>query len=638
MQCMVMSGEIFHKCGIAFIRLRKPLQFYIDKYGTPLYALTKLQLLMQKQRNRGQDGAGIATIKLHAPIGTRYLDRYRTIGADYLTDLFDAVYVHFNALPPDKMQDAEWLIQSVPFAGEVLMGHLRYGTHGQNDLRYVHPKIRQSNWISRTLVLAGNFNMTNVDAIFDELVELGQFPIEKSDTVTLLEKIGHFLDEEVEWQYRFFKPQGLSTQELNERIFYHLSISRILQRATRKFDGGWALVGMIGHGDAFVYRDPWGIRPAYYYWDDEIVVAASERPAIQTALNVRHDEVREIPAGAALIVKRDGRVGIEQCLDPAPRCAPCSFERIYFSRGTDRDIYLERKALGRYLRDQVLEAIDYDFENTVFSYIPNTAETAFGGLMEELEIYLNEVKTQKLQTLLGKGQPLDEQIRNILSLRPRIEKIVVKDAKLRTFISDDSGRSHLVSYAYDVTYGIVRNHRDTLVLLDDSIVRGTTLRNSIIAIVSRLLPRRIVIVSSAPQIRYPDCYGIDMSKMHDFIAFQAMIELLYDHNKEHLIEEVYHRCKRSLELPIEQSTNEVKRLYALFSADEISAKIAEMLRPKDPRIELRVIFQTVENLHRACPQHTGDWYFTGNYPTPGGNRVANRAFINYVEKKNIRAY
>ncbi len=592
---------------------------------------------MQKQRNRGQDGSGIATIKFLPPKGMRYLNRERATGTNNLTDLFNKVYAHFNNLSPQQRENTEWLKENLPFMGEVMMGHLRYATHGKNDIRGVHPQVRQSNWITRTLVLAGNFNLTNVDALFRQLVEIGQYPIEKSDTVTILEKIGHFLDEEVQKVFNLYKPEGYTKEELNQIIFKKLSISRVLQRASRKFDGGWALVGMVGHGDAFVYRDPWGIRPAYYYCDDEIVVAASERPAIQTALDVSLKDIHEIPAGSALIVKRGGRLGIRSCLDPAPKLSACSFERIYFSRGNDRDIYLERKALGKLLAQPVLKAIDFDYKNTVFSYIPNTAETAFGGMIDELEFQLSRLKREKIKSFEN-GSITDNDLKNILSYRPRVEKIVVKDAKMRTFIADDHSRSDLVAHVYDVTYGIVRNYKDTLVLLDDSIVRGTTLRDSIIRIVARLKPKQIVVVSSAPQIRYPDCYGIDMSKMHEFIAFQAMIALLHDHHKEHLLDEVYLHCKASMKIPLEERKNEVKRLYDLFTARQISDKISQMLRPVDLKVDLQIIYQSVNDLHKACPEHLGDWYFTGDYPTPGGNSVANRAFMNYIEKKNVRAY
>ncbi len=592
---------------------------------------------MQKQRNRGQDGSGIATIKFTPPSGKRYLDRARAMGTNNLTDLFNDVYSNFNTLTPEQRNNSKWLKENVPFMGEVMMGHLRYATHGKNDIRAVHPQIRQSNWITRTLVLAGNFNLTNVDMLFDQLVDIGQYPIEKSDTVTILEKIGHFLDEEIQKVFNLYKPHGYSKAELNELIFQRLSVSRVLQRASRKFDGGWALVGMIGHGDAFVYRDPWGIRPAYFYQDNEIIVAASERPAIQTALDVPFSSIKEIPAGNALIIKRDGRIGLESCLLPAKQLKCCSFERIYFSRGNDRDIYLERKALGKQLVNDVLEAVDYDFKNTVFSYIPNTAETAFGGMIDELERQLSRMKKEKINSYEN-GEMTDHDLKDVLSHRPRVEKIVVKDAKMRTFIADDNSRGDLVAHVYDVTYGIVRNYKDSLVLLDDSIVRGTTLRDSIIRIVARLKPKQIVVVSSAPQIRYPDCYGIDMSKMHEFIAFQAMVELIEDQNKEAHLDEVYHKCKAAMKLPLTERKNEVKALYDLFTAKQISDKIGEMLRPADLNIELKIIYQSIESLHEACPNHLGDWYFTGDYPTPGGNSVANQAFINYVEKRNVRAY
>ena len=630
-----MSEQIKHECGIAFIRLLKPLSYYQEKYGTAFYGLNKMQLLMQKQRNRGQDGAGLATIKLNIDPGKRYISRKRSNSTNYLSEIFSGIAQHFEGLPEDKMNDPEWLKANKPYMGEVLLGHLRYGTHGINSIETVHPFIRQNNWINRTLVMAGNFNLTNVKYLFEKLIELGQYPKEMSDTITILEKIGHFLDDEVQRLFNWFKPELLTNKEINEKIFEHLNVQRILQRASREFDGGFVLAGMIGFGDAFIFRDPHGIRPAFYYQNDEIVVAASERPAIQTALDISFKEIQEIKPGHALIIKNDGRVSHESCLDALERTS-CSFERIYFARGNDRNIYLERKKLGKHLATPVLKAVDYDFDNTVFSYIPNTAETAFGGMIDELESQLSQIKKAEILKL---GDHLDSaKLDEILDHRPRVEKIVVKDAKMRTFIADDDSRGDLVSHIYDVTYGIVRNFVDTLVLLDDSIVRGTTLRDSIIRIVSRLKPKKIIVVSSAPQIRYPDCYGIDMSKMHEFTAFQAMISLLKERGLEYLRDEVYERCLASEDLPISKVKNEVKALYDTFTAEEISDRISTLLTPPDIDIEVQIIYQSIEALHDACPRHKGDWYFTGKFPTPGGNRVTNRSFVNYMQKKNVRAY
>lgn len=630
-----MSDEIKHECGLAFIRLLKPLEFYREKYGTNLYGLNKLQLLLQKQRNRGQDGAGIATIKLDMPPGNRYISRKRSISPQYLKDVFDGVMTHFKDLTPEQLNDTEWLKYNRPYIGELLLGHLRYGTHGVNTIETCHPFLRSNNWISRNLVLAGNFNMTNMEELFQELISFGQNPKEKSDTVTVLEKIGHFLDDEVQRNFNWFKPEGFSNMEINNKIAENLDIQRILQRSARRFDGGYIMAGMIGHGDAFVFRDPSGIRPAYYYQDDEVVVAASERPAIQTAFGVHFDDVKELERGHALIVKKNGYVYTPLCKDQKPRTA-CSFERIYFARGTDRDIYLERKKLGELMTPMVMKAINSDLENTVFSYIPNTAETSFYGLIEGLEKAADNIKLQKLQE--GAGKMSEVEIAKVLKIHPRVEKLAVKDAKMRTFIADDASRGEMVNMVYDVTYGIVNNHVDTLVLIDDSIVRGTTLRDSILSILSRLRPKKIIILSSAPQIRYPDCYGIDMSKMRNFCAFQAIIELLNENGKAGLIDEVYQMCKLQEGIPDEDVVNHVQKLYAAFSYEEVTNKITELLTPKNIKCEVQLIYQSIENLHEACPNNNGDWYFSGNFPTPGGNRVVNRAFINYIEKSDARAY
>ena len=617
------------------IRLLKPLNYYVEKYGTALYGINKLHLLMEKQRNRGQDGAGIASVKLNSRPGTKIIHRKRGSGNNSIQTIFEEVYDNFNYLKNKKLKDAEWLKENTPFTGELLLGHLRYGTHGANSVKNVHPFIRKSNWIHRTLVIAGNFNLTNVDELFQELVELGQYPMEQTDTVTVLEKIGHFLDDEVQRLHTWHKPDGLDDLAINELIFDNLDVQRLLQRATKRFDGGYTMAGMIGHGDAFVMRDPNGIRPAFYYQDDEVVVVTSERPPIQTAFDVHFSKIKEIEPGHALIIKRNGTVSELPFAEPAERKS-CSFERIYFSRGNDRDIYTERKKLGEQLTSAVLEAVDNDLEHTVFSFVPNTAESAFFGLVQGIEKQLNCIKVQKIQAL-GEN-PSIEALQKILAITPRVEKLVHKDAKLRTFIADDASRGEMVTHGYDVTYGLVRNEEDTLVLLDDSIVRGTTLKESIIRIAARLRPKKIIVVSSAPQIRYPDCYGIDMSKMKDFVAFRALVELLKDTKQTHLLDEAYQRCKAQLELPKEEMKNEVQPLYAHFTDEEISKKIAEIVTPKGIKPKVQVIYQSIEGLHNACPNHLGDWYFSGNFPTPGGVKVVNRAFVNYMEGRDERAY
>ena len=630
-----MSDIIKHECGIALIRLLKPLSFYQEKYGTPLYGLEKLRLLLQKMRNRGQDGAGIATIKIGVPPGKKYISRKRMVGPNYLQDLFDQVYSHFINLSNEQLIDATWLKANKPYTGEVLLGHLRYGTHGDYSIETCHPFLRQNNWISRNLILAGNFNLTNVDELFEELVELGQYPKEKSDTVTVLEKLGHFLDDEVHRLHTWYKPDGYSNVELNDLIYENLDVTRLLRRASKKFDGGFVMSGIIGHGDAFAMRDPNGIRPGFYYQDEEIVVMASERPAIQTAFDISFSKVEELKPGHALIVKRNGEVSEKRVFDIQPRTA-CSFERIYFSRGNDREIYLERKKLGKSLAQPILSAINFDLKNTVFSFVPNTAETAFYGLIEGLNEYAAELKAEKILALGKEMNP--KKVEKIMAIQPRIEKIVVKDAKMRTFIADTTSRGHMVSHVYDVTYGIVENHKDTLVLLDDSIVRWTTLRDSIIKIVSRLRPKKIIIVSSAPQIRYPDCYGIDMSKMKEFVAFQALVKLLKENKKEYLLQETYQKCLEQENGPRASITNQVKALYETFTTEEISQSIASIITPPETQIDIEVIYQDLHGLQQACPSNSGDWYFSGNYPTPGGNRVVNRAFINFMENRDERAY
>lgn len=629
-----MSDSIKHECGIALVRLLKPLDYYKEKYGTPLYGLNKMQLLMQKQRNRGQDGAGLVTIKLDPYPGTRFISRKRSVSGQYLKDLFDGVFHHFEDIPEERMQSGAWLKDNLPYTGELLLGHLRYGTHGVNTIETCHPFLRQNNWIYRNLVLAGNFNLTNVDELFNELVELGQFPKERSDTVTVMEKIGHFLDSEVQYLFEHYKLQGFNNREISEAIIENVNIQRILTKACRKFDGGYVMAGLIGHGDAFVIRDPNGIRPAYYYCDDEVAVVASERPAIMTAFNIRFKNVKELGRGHVLTIKKDGQVTEKPFIEQQEQ-KNCSFEKIYFSRGSDRDIYTDRKRLGEMLAEPVLKAVDYDFENTVFSYVPNTAESAFYGFMDGIEAELNVHKTKQILELGPNAKP--EDVTNILNKRARFEKLVVKDEKLRTFIADDASRGEMVAHVYDVTYGIVKNEIDTLVLLDDSIVRGTTLRDSILTIVSRLFPKKTIVVSSSPQIRYPDCYGIDMSKMKEFVAFQALISLIKEEGKEYLLEEAYDRCKAQQTLPKEEIRNEVKALYDRYDYEKVSERISEFVKPAGIKPEVQIIYQTVESLREACP-NTGDWYFSGEYPTPGGNKVANKAFMNYLEHKLERAY
>lgn len=633
-----MSDSIKHECGIAMIRLLKPLEFYQEKYGTSFYALNKLYLLMEKQHNRGQDGAGVANIKFDVPQGTRYISRRRSNDQAPIKDIFDQINGRFEtefAENPDNVKNPEWLKKNLPFTGELFLGHLRYGTYGKNSIEHCHPFLRQNNWMTRNLVLAGNFNMTNVDELFDQLVELGQHPKEKSDTVTVLEKIGHFLDEENDRLYYKYKEEGKTKQESTPLIAQNMDVANILRESAKKWDGGYAMAGLIGHGDAFVMRDPAGIRPAYWYQDDEVVVVASERPAIQTAFNVKWQEVKEVKPAHALIIRKDGRISEELFTEPLEKKS-CSFERIYFSRGSDRDIYNERKELGRSLVNRVLKSVDHDIDNTVFSFIPNTAETSFYGMVKGIEDYVNTLKTEKL--LAGKRSLSAAEVTDILSKRARVEKMVIKDAKMRTFITDDANRDELVSHVYDVTYGNVKRGKDNVVLIDDSIVRGTTLKQSILRIVDRLGPKRIVIVSSAPQIRYPDCYGIDMAKMGDFMAFNAAVELLKERYQDNLLDEVYQQALAQMELPLERVENVVKRIYEPFEPEEISEKSAQMISPKSLGAEVKIIFQSIGGLHAAIPDHKGDWYFTGDYPTPGGNRVVNKAFINYMEGKNVRAY
>jgi len=631
-----MTDTVNHECGVALIRLRKPLSYYIEKYGTPTYALDKLYLLMEKQHNRGQDGAGVANIVLNSKPGYPYIFRERSVKSQPIADIFKKIYKKFNKAKsnfPKEYFNAHWLHHNVPFSGELLLGHLRYGTHGENSIENCHPFIRKNNWLSRNLVVAGNFNMTNVDEQFEKLVNLGQHPKAMADTVTVLEKIGHFLDMENQRLFDIFNEQGYTNQEITDLLAENIDIQRVLQRSCKDFDGGYVMAGLTGYGAAFIARDPAGIRPAYYYADEEVIVVASEKPAIKTAFDVQYSEIKEISPAHALIIQRNGDFGEFQFTEVLEKKS-CSFERIYFSRGTDPDIYRERKELGRLLTDNILKAIDYDLENTVFSYIPNTAETAFLGLTKGVERFLID---QRKKAIIS-GKLSHEEIEKVLSFRPRVEKLVIKDAKMRTFITDDRHREDLVAHVYDTTYEVIRKRIDTIVVIDDSIVRGTTLEKSIINMLEKLEPKRIVIVSSAPQIRFPDCYGIDMSRMQDFVAFRAALALLKETKNQYLLEEVYHKCLDSLKLEKHKVKNHVKEIYAPFTEEQISDKIAEIVKPKHVKAEIKVVFQTVENLHKACPNHSGDWYFTGDYPTAGGNRVVNRAFINFIEGKNQRAY
>ena len=633
-----MSEQIKHECGIALIRLLKPLEYYQYKYGTWKYGLNKLYLLMEKQHNRGQDGAGVACVNFDLPPGKKFISRYRSAESAAINDVFRKISADFKKPErknPERFKDAIWAKENLPFAGELYMGHLRYGTYGKNKVDNVHPVMRENNWKSRNLVLAGNFNLTNVEEQFHKLIELGQHPKDFSDTVTILEKIGHFLDQENQRLFDKFKEEGHPNIEISGLIADHLDVVSVLSEASKLWDGGYMMGGLIGHGDSFVYRDPWGIRPGFYYQDDEIVVAASERPVIQTVMNVPASKVQEVDPGHAVIIKKNGQVSSEEIRTPGEKRS-CSFERIYFSRGSDRDIYRERKKLGRLLTPDILKVIDYDVDNTVFSYIPNTAESAFYGMIRGIENHMDE---EKARLLLESNGNLDaEKINQIICHRPRVEKIAIKDIKLRTFISQDDGRVDLVGHVYDITYGTIRKGLDNLVVIDDSIVRGTTLKRSILKILDRLEPKRIIVVSSSPQIRYPDCYGIDMAKLNDFVAFQAAIALLKETGRESVINEVYNLSARQEGKPKEEVVNYVKKIYEPFSYEQVSQKIGELLKSKDVNAEVKIVYQTVDNLHLACPDHLGDWYFTGNYPTPGGNKVVNTSFLNYIKGKNQRAY
>ena len=632
-----MSDQIKHECGIALIRLLKPLSYYQEKYGTWKYGLNKLYLLMEKQHNRGQDGAGAVCVKTDLPPGNAYISRFRSVQQNPIIDVFKQINEPLQSCQFDHANDSDsdWAYKNFPFAGELYLGHLRYGTFGKNSIDLVHPVMRQNNWKSRNLALAGNFNLTNTDELFNVLVNLGQHPKAYTDTVTVLEKVGHFLDEENQLLFRRYKNESFANNEISSHIEKNLDIQSILERSTKDFDGGYAIAGLVGHGDAFVVRDPWGIRPAHYYSDDEIVVVASERAVIQTVMDVSYDDVNEVSPGEALIIKKDGKISNEMIRVPHKRTS-CSFERIYFSRGSDKDIYNERKDLGRLLCPAILKSINSDFENTVFSFIPNTSETAFYGMIEGVKNHLVDWKIEEIKK--KNGTLTDDDIKRIISFEPRVEKIAIKDVKLRTFIADDASRDDLVAHVYDVTYGVIKNYKDTLVIIDDSIVRGTTLKKSIIKILDRLKPKKIIVVSSAPQIRYPDCYGIDMARLDKFVAFNAAIALLKDEGKESLIQDVYKKCKDQQNLSKEEMVNYVREIYKPFTAEQVSAKIAELLKPEDCGAEVEIIYQSIEDLHKACPNDLGDWYFTGNYPTPGGNRVVNSSFINFVEGNSKRAY
>ncbi len=632
-----MSDALKHECGIALLRLKKPLSFYKEKYGTAFYAIQKMYLLMEKQHNRGQDGAGLASIKLDMEPGERYISRVRSNQAQPIQDIFTQINGRINQEleeNPEYADNVDLQKQHIPYLGELFLGHVRYGTFGKNSIESVHPFLRQNNWMHRNLIVAGNFNLTNVKDLFDDLVRLGQHPKEMADTVTVMEKIGHFLDDEVTNLYFECKNEGYSKREASPIIGERLDVGRIIKRASKNWDGGFVMAGLIGHGDAFVFRDPAGIRPAFYYEDEEIVVVASERPVIQTAFNVPYDQIKEIEPGQAMIIKKDATVSFEQVLEPLEKRA-CSFERIYFSRGNDAEIYQERKDLGKLIFPEVLKAIDNDTDNSVFSYIPNTSETSFYGMVEEAQDFLNQRKIADI--LAHKEQLSEERLQEILSVKLRTEKIAIKDAKLRTFITDDSSRDDLVAHVYDVTYGVIKP-TDNLVIIDDSIVRGTTLKKSIIRMLDRLNPKKIVVVSAAPQVRYPDCYGIDMAKLEGLIAFQAAMELLKERNMYHIVEEVYKKSKAQENFADVDVVNYVKEIYAPFTDMEISDKIAQMVKDPSIKSEVKVLFQTVDSLHIACPDSLGDWYFTGNYPTDGGKRVVNRAFMNFYEGKDARAY
>ncbi|MBK5213168.1 MAG: amidophosphoribosyltransferase [Flavobacteriaceae bacterium] len=632
-----MSDALKHECGIALVRLLKPLEYYKEKYGTAFYGVNKMYLMMEKQHNRGQDGAGFASIKLDVNPGERYISRVRSNDAQPIQDIFAQINERINlefSQHPEYKDDVAAQKKNIPYLGELYLGHVRYGTFGINSVENVHPFLRQNNWMHRNLIIAGNFNLTNTNELFDNLIKLGMHPKEKADTVTVMEKIGHFLDDAVRKLYKKAKAKGLNKQEASPYIAEHLNVAKILRKSAADWDGGYAMAGLLGHGDSFVLRDPAGIRPVYFYQDDEVIVVASERPAIQTVFNVPFDEVKELEPGNAIIIKKDGSMKIKEILAPLERRS-CSFERIYFSRGNDAEIYKERKMLGKLIMPKILKAIDYDTENSVFSFIPNTAETSFYGMLEAAQDELNK---QKNEAILKEKESLTvERLQQIQAHKIRTEKIAIKDVKLRTFITDDSSRDDLVAHVYDVTYGVVKPN-DNLVIIDDSIVRGTTLKKSILKMLDRLNPKQIVVVSSAPQIRYPDCYGIDMARLEHLVAFQAALGLHKDRGTYAIVEEIYHKCKEQVTLEDVSVINHVKKLYAPFTDEEISDKIAEIISNENIKAQVKLIFQSVDDLHNACPKNLGDWYFTGNYPTAGGNRVVNRAYINFYEGNPERAY
>lgn len=631
-----MAENLKHECGIALIRLLKPLDYYHKKYGTWQYGLNKLYLLMEKQHNRGQEGAGLGAVKLEATPGNEYIFRERALGSGAITEVFEKVHESINKFSPDEIANAKFATKNIPYAAELFIGHLRYSTTGRTSLSYVHPLLRRNNWSSRSLALAGNFNMTNTDEMFEKLLSEGQHPRDYADNFVMLESIGHNLDREVQYQYDKLPHKELSGCEISDKIAENLDIPFLLRRSSQLWDGGYALCGLVGCGDSFVMRDPWGIRTAFYYHDDEVVVVASERPVIQTAFNLTKHDVKELQPGEALIVKRDGTIKTSQIQEPKEEITPCSFERIYFSRGSDYDIYRERKKLGELLIPKIVETIDGDFDNTVFSFIPNTAEVAYFGMLEGLEKYFNHQKA--IELVEKQGQLTPEEVDAILSKTVRAEKVAIKDIKLRTFIAQGKSREDLATHVYDITYGSLERGKDKLVIIDDSIVRGTTLKNSIIKILDRLDPKKIIIVSSSPQIRYPDCYGIDMSRMSEFIAFRAAIALLNERGMHNIIKSVYEKCIAQRDKPKEEIVNYVKEIYEPFTDEEVADKVADLLITPDIKAEVKIVYQKIEDLHKACPNHKGDWYFSGNYPTPGGNRVVNEAFVNYIEKEENRTY
>ncbi|MCL1938268.1 MAG: amidophosphoribosyltransferase [Candidatus Azobacteroides sp.] len=618
--------QLKHECGIALVRLLKPMEYYVERYGTWQYGLNKLCLLMEKQHNRGQEGAGIGCVNAKAKAGAEYIFRERALGNEAIKEVFQKVR---RLIDRYAIADS---YENIPFCGEVYMGHLRYSTTGRSGLAYVHPFLRRNNWRSRSLMLCGNFNLTNVDEIFKQLIDQGQHPRLYSDTLMILEMMGNYLDREVQHLYDLYKPKIQGGQERNQAIAENIDLAHILRRSVETWDGGYVICGVTGNTDMFAFRDPHGIRPAFYYCDEEIAVVASERPVIQTVMNVEGEKIHELEPGTAFIVKQNGEIGISQ-IQKAKQKTSCSFERIYFSRGSDADIYRERKMLGKLLLKPILKTIDNDLENTVFSFIPNTAEVAFFGMMESFDNYLNEQKKNLIKQQLPHLTEVD--LNRILSMKIRQEKVALKDIKLRTFITEDDSRNELAAHVYDITYDSIRAEKDNLVVIDDSIVRGTTLKQSIIKILDRLRPKKIVIVSSSPQIRYPDCYGIDMTQMNEFAAFRAAIALLKERNMRQVIDETYWKCKEQMDWPKEKVVNYVKDIYRPFTDEEIAVKIAKILKPKDTNAEVEIVFQSLDGLHEACPQHTGDWYFSGNYPTPGGNKIVIRSFVKYYEENEL---